>query len=123
MTIDKIINAACRVGGVDKAKLLAGNKSRELAAVRRVVVLLARRLTTASYPDIAAALSLRSHSTVVAMHHKVSEADQQVANLVADALEPAKTVTLAGKVIDAAAFYADLERRVREPRPGEVPHV
>ncbi len=69
--IDHIIAAVCEAVGVTRPDL--GGRGRHKAVVlgRSLIALLARRLTKRSYPEIAEAIGLKSHSAVIAGHNRL----------------------------------------------------
>ncbi len=64
LRIETVIEEVCRRLVVDRAQLLGAGRHPRVVAARSLVSYLARRLTTLSYPEIAAALGRKHHSTV-----------------------------------------------------------
>lgn len=65
VTLDDVIDAVCFECGLNRAELGRRSKTAPLVAARQAFVYLARRFTTASYPQIARAVGQR-HPTAVA---------------------------------------------------------
>jgi chromosomal replication initiator protein len=59
-----LVDAACPMMGITTEELKGTGRSRRAVAARGLIAVLARDLTTASYPEIAAALGRRTHSSV-----------------------------------------------------------
>lgn len=59
-----VMDAVCDRLGVTRADLLASGRHRRVVLARALVAYLARHLTSMSYPEIAAAMGRRHHSTV-----------------------------------------------------------
>jgi chromosomal replication initiator protein len=62
--LSDIITAVCAETGVETSELLGVGRHRRVATARGLAALLARELTTSSFPEIAAALGRSSHSAV-----------------------------------------------------------
>lgn len=62
--IEALVDAVCARLVVNRAQLLGSGRHRRVVAARGLVAYLARELTTMSYPEIAAALGRKHHSTV-----------------------------------------------------------
>jgi chromosomal replication initiator protein len=62
--LSDIITAVCAETGVATSELLGIGRHRRVATARGLAALLARELTTSSFPEIAAALGRSSHSAV-----------------------------------------------------------
>jgi chromosomal replication initiation ATPase DnaA len=62
--LSDIITAVCAETGVATSELLGVSRHRRVATARGLAALLARELTTSSFPEIAAALGRSSHSAV-----------------------------------------------------------
>ena len=60
----EIIAAVCMETGLETTELLGAGRHRRVATARGLAALLARELTTCSFPEIAAALGRSSHSAV-----------------------------------------------------------
>lgn len=64
-TPNEVITATCRSLRVDYLDLIGDGRMPGVVRARRAVVLLCRRYTTASFPEIAQAFHRRSHSIMV----------------------------------------------------------
>ncbi len=71
MTPASIIQRACAARGVALTWLLGGRRWASLSRLRREVMWLLRRLTSLSLQEIARALRLRNHTSVMAGVRKV----------------------------------------------------
>lgn len=71
--IDHIIAAVCTALGVTRADLAGRGRHKAVVLGRAMIALLARRLTKRSYPEIAAAIGNKSHSTVIAGHQRIEK--------------------------------------------------
>jgi chromosomal replication initiator protein len=71
LTLDALIRATCQVLQIEVGELRGPKRVRRLVAGRGLVALIARDLTTASYPEIARALSRKTHSSVHASVQRV----------------------------------------------------
>ena len=71
MTAATIIQRACAARGVALTWLLGGRRWASLSRLRREVMWLLRRLTSLSLQEIARALKLRNHTSVMAGVRKV----------------------------------------------------
>lgn len=69
-----IVEAVADACAVRREDLLSTSKHRTASEARGVVVLLARRLTTLSYPEIARGLGRRNHSAIHAAERRVRTA-------------------------------------------------
>lgn len=69
--IPTIIEAACEAMQVDRADALGASRHRRAVLVRGIIALLARELTTRSYPEIAKAMGRSTHSTIHAAAGRV----------------------------------------------------
>jgi chromosomal replication initiator protein len=69
---------------------LGSGRHKRVVLARSLTVLLARRLTTASFPEIARAMGRPNHSTIVTAHQRIS------GQLDADAAAPADLGPLFG---------------------------
>lgn len=69
-----IVEAVSGVFDVRREDLLSTSKHRAASEARGVVVLLARRLTTLSYPEIARGLGRRNHSAIHAAERRIRSA-------------------------------------------------
>jgi chromosomal replication initiator protein len=64
VTIDAVMAATCALLGLEKADLGGSGRARRVVLARGLIGVLARELTTASYPEIAMAMGRRTHSSV-----------------------------------------------------------
>ena len=86
--LSEIIAAVCTETGLESSELLGAGRHRRVATARGLAALLARELTTCSFPEIAAALGRSSHSAVhaavtkyrssVAQHEQVDVAGHRI---------------------------------------------
>lgn len=66
-----IVDSVCKGLGVTREDLGGSGRHKSVVLARAMVALLARRLTRRSYPEIAAAIGLRNHSTVITAHRRI----------------------------------------------------
>jgi chromosomal replication initiator protein len=71
VTVDRLATAACQVLRIETSELMGPRRASRLVAGRGLVAFLARELTNASYPEIARALSRKTHSSVHASVRRV----------------------------------------------------
>lgn len=71
--IPTIIDAACEAMQVDRADTLGSSRHRRAVLTRGLIALLARELTTRSYPEIAKAMGRSTHSTIHAAATRVQK--------------------------------------------------
>lgn len=71
--VPKIASVVCRYLGVEYAELSGRGRHKTVVLAREMTVLIARRLTTYSFPEIARALGRPNHSTVLTAHKRLSE--------------------------------------------------
>ncbi len=69
--IDHIVAAVCDALGVTRSELAGRGRHKAVVLGRAMIALLARRLTKRSYPEIASAIGMKSHSTVIAGHNRL----------------------------------------------------
>lgn len=74
LTPADIIQIVAQATGVDHSELASGTRHRAASCARAVYSFMCRRYTTASYPEIAAAMAIRTHSTVVTADQSVGAA-------------------------------------------------
>ncbi len=85
VTMDEVLKAVATGFGVKVSDLKGERKTRDISLPRQVAMLLARRLTTFSFPEIGKALGGKDHSTVVKGVKKLSKTlatDQDLARKV-----------------------------------------
>jgi len=75
--LSEIIAAVCVETGLETSELLGAGRHRRVATARGLAALLARELTTCSFPEIAAALGRSSHSAVHAAATKYRTSVEQ----------------------------------------------
>ncbi len=73
ITVDEIIKVVAGKFGVKITELKSKKKNKNLAVPRQIAMYLARKLTTASYPDIGEKIGSRDHSTVIYGFNKVKK--------------------------------------------------
>ena len=81
--LDSIVDEVCRALSVELDELLGRGRHKRVVLAREMVTLLARRMTTSSFPEIARALGRPSHSTVVTAHNRVRGSVERGARVVA----------------------------------------
>ena len=74
VTLNAVIEATCSTLQLETSDLKGRGRAAETVLARGVISLLARELTTASYPEIAAAMNRRTHSTVHAAERRMQTA-------------------------------------------------
>ena len=79
--LSRIIEVVCEEVGVDRDELLSSGRHRRVVLARGLCAYLARELTNACFPEIAAALGRTTHSTVHTADRRIRrqlEADESV---------------------------------------------
>lgn len=71
--LETILNVVCSELEVQMNELLGQGRHRRVVLARSMAVLLARELTTRSYPEIATAMARPSHSTIVSAFSRISK--------------------------------------------------
>lgn len=71
IAIEFIIEEVCRTLSVDFSELLGKGRHKRVVLARSLIVSLARRLTTMSFPEIAKAMGRPNHSTVITAQKRV----------------------------------------------------
>lgn len=66
-----IVDSVCKGLGVTREELGGSGRHKSVVLSRAMIALLARRLTRRSYPEIAAAIGLRNHSTVITAFRRI----------------------------------------------------
>lgn len=74
---ETILTTVCEVFGVPRGHVLGTARHRQVVMVRTLVCYLAREMTSMSYPEIAAALGRRTHSTVIAATRRMTKTLKQ----------------------------------------------
>lgn len=72
-----ILSTACEQLGVEEKAVLGKSRHRSVVMARSITAYLARKLTTLSYPEIAARMRRNSHSTIVTAARRI---DKQIAD-------------------------------------------
>lgn len=72
VTVRRVQDVACEVFDLPLSRLIGPERCRYIAHPRAVAMYLARRLTSASYPEIADAFGGRDHTTVLASVRKIA---------------------------------------------------
>ena len=97
--VDSVIEDVCRFMGVGRAEFSGRGRHRRVVLARALVAIISRQLTTASYPEIAAAMGRPNHSSIITAVRRIErqiadeervavgcEADGQTVGQLADAL-------------------------------------
>lgn len=71
ITVDEIIKAVAGKFGLKLADVKSQKKNKNLVLARQIVMFLARKLTSASFPDIGEKIGGRDHSTVIYANNKI----------------------------------------------------
>lgn len=71
LTIEEITETVCQRLAIQRADLLGKGRHKRVVLARELVAHLSRRLTSLSFPEIAAAFGRRSHSTFVQAEHRL----------------------------------------------------
>lgn len=69
--IERIVERVCEELGVTRSELGGPGRHKAVVLGRALTVWLAKRLTTRSYPEIASAIGLKSHSTMLNAHQRI----------------------------------------------------
>ena len=77
ITVEQVLSAAAVAHDLTVADLTGKNRSGHISRARHIAMYLARVLTEASYPQIGRAFGMRSHTTVMHGHDRVSEQMQK----------------------------------------------
>ena len=77
ITIDQVLTATATAHSLNVSDLTGKNRSGHISRARHIAMYLARDLTEASYPQIGRAFGMRSHTTAMHGHEKVSQQMQQ----------------------------------------------
>ncbi len=73
ITIDQVLTATAAAHSLNVSDLTGKNRSGQISRARHIAMYLARDLTEASYPQIGRAFGMRSHTTAMHGHEKVSQ--------------------------------------------------
>jgi chromosomal replication initiator protein len=103
--VEQILEVVCHELQVESSAVLSTSRQKQVVLARSLVIYLARRMTSHSYPDIARRLGRPNHSTIIT-------ADQRMARQVADR----KPVCLLpdGQPTTADLLAQHLQQRIRE---------
>ncbi len=71
--IDSILTAAIEHTGADRTQVLGTSRHRDAVLARSITAYLARKMTRMSYPEVAAAMGRRGHSTIVTAAQRVEK--------------------------------------------------
>ena len=71
--IAKVVEAVSLRTGVSRAELASSSRHQRISLARGLVAYLARSMTTASYPEIAAAMGRTNHSSVHASVRRIAK--------------------------------------------------
>ncbi len=85
ITIDDIIKAVALKTGVKISDVKSPKKNKNIVLARQVAMYLARKLTSASFPDIGEKIGGRDHSTIIYANNKLKriiETDVKIKNLI-----------------------------------------
>jgi chromosomal replication initiator protein len=85
ITIDDIIKAVAVKTGVKISDVKSPKKNKNIVLARQVAMYLARKLTSASFPDIGEKIGGRDHSTIIYANNKLKriiETDVKIKNLI-----------------------------------------
>ena len=69
--IDQILDEVCGSLEIEPADVMGRGRHRKVVLARAMTTLLARRMTTCSFPEIARGLGRPNHSTVVTAHQRI----------------------------------------------------
>lgn len=70
--VETIADAVCRALRVAASEFVGSGRHKRVVLARSITALLARRLTTASFPEIARATGRPNHSTIVTAHQRLA---------------------------------------------------
>src|SRR5690606_24286451 len=102
--LERIMDVVCSELEVEQTDLFGRGRHKKVVLARALITLLARRLTTRSYPEIARGIGRPNHSTVITAHQRI---DRHMA---------AGAVVEVGSAADGLTIEdlaARLERRIR----------
>jgi len=116
-----ILEAVCRELHVEAGDLKSSSRHRQVVLARSMVVHLARKMTTMSFPDIARGLGRSNHSTVVTAARRIEQqiADRQSITLMPD-LRQTTVDRLAELLGEAIIRGASVRRFCPRRRPGRT---
>ena len=103
VTVGRLVTATCQVLRIEASELAGPRRASRLVAGRGLVAVLARELTNASYPEIARALSRKTHSSVHASVRRVRRE-----------LEAGHTIELGGEPVLLEHLCDQIRRAVRQ---------
>ncbi|MFG0283732.1 MAG: DnaA ATPase domain-containing protein [Phycisphaerales bacterium JB039] len=102
--LERILDVVCAELEVEQTDLFGRGRHKKVVLARALITLLARRLTTRSYPEIARGIGRPNHSTVITAH-------QRIERQMADGMTVEVGSGVDGLSIEDLA--ARLERRIR----------
>jgi len=100
VTVDAVMAATCGILGLERTDLAGSGRAARVVLARGLIAVLAREMTTASYPEIAMAMGRRTHSSVHA----------SVKRMVAE-LKAGRRVPLDGQSIPLEHLLERIRRR------------
>jgi chromosomal replication initiator protein len=87
INIDDIMKTVASKTGIKISDIKSPKKNKNIVLARQIAMYLARKMTTASFPDIGDKIGGRDHSTVIYAHNKLKkmlETDLKIKSLVED---------------------------------------
>ena len=110
--VSKVVEVVAQRTGVTRAELAGSSRHQRISLARGLVAYLARSMTTASYPEIAAAMGRANHSSVHASVRRIAKKlDHEPTALIS---------TPDGDVerVDLSELLEELQRIIRQDRRG-----
>ena len=108
ISFDKVLNTVVGQLGATRSQVLGHSRHRHVVLARSLAIYLSRQLTSMSYPEIAAAMGRRTHSTLVTSVQRVEQWLQ----------EPSLwTLPVSGEQLCMADLLARLKQAVLQSRP------
>ena len=71
---ENILSSVCHYFGLDNKELMSGRRQRTISLARSVAMFLVRKNSRLSFPEIAAKLGKRNHSTVISACRRIERA-------------------------------------------------
>jgi chromosomal replication initiator protein len=102
--VESVIEGVCRFMGVGGAEFSGRGRHRRVVLARALVALISRKLTTASYPEIASAMGRPNHSSIITAVRRI---ERQIAD------EERVAVGCEADGMTVAELTASLTRRIR----------
>ena len=110
--IGKVVDVVARRTGVTRAELASSSRHQRISLARGLVAYLARSMTTASYPEIAAAMGRTNHSSVHASVGRIAKKlDHEPMVLISSPDGEMERV-------DLSELLEELQRTLRQDRRG-----